>query len=67
MINARVTRVYALLLLWLSSAQLQAEVIVHKRVDSWDQHGYLMVMGTMIVAFSLCLCFTYYEYRRKKK
>jgi hypothetical protein len=67
MISARVTRYLTLILLWLSCTQLQAQVVVQKRVDSWNQEGYLMVMGTMILAFSLCLCFTYYENRRKKK
>jgi len=47
--------------------KLQAEVVVEKRVNSWTQAGYLMVVGTIISTFCLCLIFAYYEQRRKRK
>ena len=55
------------LMLLLIPLNLQAEVIVKKRVNSWTQEGYLIVVGTIISAFCLCLIFAFYEQRRKRK
>ncbi|MBF0198653.1 MAG: hypothetical protein HQL32_13125 [Planctomycetes bacterium] len=60
------------LLIFLSIAllgydSLFAEVIVQKRVNSWDQPGYLMVVITMILVFLLAALATLLEKKRKGK
>jgi len=66
MISARNSIVYFIVLLLLQQSSLMAAVVIEKRVNSWTQEGYVIVVGVIMMAFALCFGCAFYERQRKK-